>query len=1120
MDVYDYLDLIESQAIKINEIAKKARNKGLDPTGNTEVPFAKDLASRVEELIGPKGVGQKIRDLDKAGYSREELALLISKDIVNHKFGVFSDKESAEKAIRTSLAILTEGIVSAPLEGICKVDIKENDDGTQYIAIYFAGPIRSAGGTAQALAVLIGDYIRKTMYLDKYKPKKDEIERYVEEVDLYNKKLRLQYLPSSDEVRFAVSNIPVEVTGEPTLEVEVSGFRDLKRVETNRVRGGAILAIAEGVLQKRMKIMKYVSKFDISGWDWLGEIHAKDEKEESDKEKIQDLVKPNPKYMKDVIAGRPVISYPSSKWGFRLVYGRSRATGFATAGVNPATMYLTDEFMALGTQMKIERPGKAACVTPCDTIEGPLARLKNGDVIRINDLELAKKLKSEIDEIIYLGDVLFNYGDFLENNHVLFPSPYIEDWWQKELAQKGLSIAKIDQFSAVDLSKKHDMPLHPKYTFYWNNLSFDDLKRLLIYLQEAKLKFKDNRLSSIEIPLDNRKSIIEDLGIEHKVLDNKIIIKENSYPLLSSLGILDEDKIDISPYDDIKNDKNILELISKISGIKIKNICPHTIGMRMGRPEASKPRLMKPAPHGLFPVGQSGGKTRSFIKAQNNNTIDVQVAELECENCGEITYLSKCPTCVRKTKLVYSCPKHKKKDCDCQNKQISLSIQSIPLKELLKDAEARIGLLPKEIKGVKGMTSAYKIPEAFMKAVLRAKNGVYVFKDGTIRYDGINIPLTHFKPKEISVSVDKLKEIGYNLDIDGLELENDGQVLELLPQDIIVSEDCAGYMAKVCQFIDDLFEYFYRLPRFYNVETKEDLIGHLAVGLAPHTSAGILCRIIGYNKSQTLIAHPYCHAARRRNCDGDGDSIMLLMDVLLNFSKRYLPQKRGGQMDAPLVLTTKLNPFEVDDEVHNMDIVSEYPLEFYELTEKYPTPDMAAKLIEKVSDRLGKKNQYNQFHYTHGISDFTKAPLRTAYKTLKVMEEKVDAQLNVAKRIRAVDADNVVDKILQTHFLPDLIGNLRKFATQGLRCPDCGMKYRRIPLGGKCFKCRGRIILTVHEGGIRKYLDLSLKLAETYNIMSYTKNRVKLLYNEIKEFFTPQKNKQTSLMDFLIPQKT
>ena len=46
---------------------------------------------------------------------------------------------------------------------------------------------------------------------------------------------------------------------------------------------------------------------------------------------------------------------------------------------------------------------------------------------------------------------------------------------------------------------------------------------------------------------------------------------------------------------------------------------------------------------------------------------------------------------------------------------------------------------------------------------------------------------------------------------------------------------------------------------------------------------------------------------------------MLLMDGLLNFSREILPANRGGLMDAPLVLTTRLNPTEVDKEALNVD---------------------------------------------------------------------------------------------------------------------------------------------------------------------------------------------------------
>ncbi|MEE9564796.1 MAG: hypothetical protein V3V63_03710, partial [Candidatus Hydrothermarchaeaceae archaeon] len=245
--MHTYFEKLEEDAGRAYEVAVEARKKGRDPEFEPEIPPAKDLAERVEGLVGPKGISDRIRDLT-GEHTKEEAAIRIAKDIVDGKFGSFLDiEEASEQALRTSLAILTEGVVAAPLEGIVRTKIKKNFDGSMHLAIYFAGPIRSAGGSAQALAVLTGDYVRKTLGLGKYKPTDEEIERFVEEIDLYNvEAARLQYLPSPKEIRKAIRNIPIEITGESTDKVEVSGYRDLKRIETNSVRGGAMLVLAEG----------------------------------------------------------------------------------------------------------------------------------------------------------------------------------------------------------------------------------------------------------------------------------------------------------------------------------------------------------------------------------------------------------------------------------------------------------------------------------------------------------------------------------------------------------------------------------------------------------------------------------------------------------------------------------------------------------------------------------------------------------------------------------------------------------------------------------------------------------------------------------------------------------
>ncbi|MBR9689892.1 MAG: DNA polymerase II large subunit, partial [Candidatus Altiarchaeota archaeon] len=235
-------------------------------------------------------------------------------------------------------------------------------------------------------------------------------------------------------------------------------------------------------------------------------------------------------------------------------------------------------------------------------------------------------------------------------------------------------------------------------------------------------------------------------------------------------------------------------------------------------------------------------------------------------------------------------------------------------------------------------------------------------------------------------------------------------------------------------------------------------------------------------------AHPAWHAAKKRNCDGDEDSVILLLDALLNFSREFLPSNRGGTtMDVPLVITTILNLEEVDDEAWDMDVVSEYPLEFYRAAEekKYPWD------IPLVT--MGKHGKMTDIGYTHETTDIAAGPIITAYRSLGPMLDKVKAQLELAEKIRAVDENDVAEKILSTHFLKDIKGNLRQFSNQGFRCVKCNNKYRRFPLLGKCDKCGGKIIFTVHEGTVKKYYEASVTLAKKYNVSRYIQSQLRLL---------------------------
>ncbi len=867
MDLSWYYKQLEEEVKRAYEIAKKARAKLLDPSKEVEILIATELAGRVESLVSilipelrGSGLRERILELEsELGKGNEEIAFIIADEVASGKFASFDSVEKAiEAGLRVGLAYLTLGIVTAPLEGMTHVKLKKRLDGKDYLAVYFAGPIRSAGGTTNALAVVLADFLRKKFGISTYDATPEEIERYAIEMEDYHTRVtRLQYMPSKEEIAFIVKHLPVEVTGEPTENKEVLAFKDLPRVETNRIRGGMVLtmsmiALKAPKLLKRIK--KYGAKFGLSDWLWLEELEKIKERShaaggESGGEKATAV------YLEEIPGGRPVFSHPSARGGFRLRYGRARNTGFAAVGVHPATMAVVKDFLAVGTQIKLEYPGKAAAVVPVDSIEGPIVRLKNGDVIKLKSYEEAKKIRDKIDKILYLGDMLIAYGEFLTNGKALKPSAWVEEWWLEEVRKHipDFNKKQVSFEEAVEISKKFNIPLHPAYTYFWEELSVEEV----VELKENLGKW------------EKVKPILEKLGVEHKVRDGKVLLSELDEKILRFV---------LSKPLPEKLPETGLELVNMLSPVPIRAKAPSFVGARMGRPEKAERRIMKGRPHVLFPAGHLE-RMRNVVEALKQG-IKAELALRICPKCGKRTYYLKCPRCGAETVQKRICQK-----CGAvTDKEIHCGLPTkfyveTPVKEDLQEIARKLGMsVPDLLKGVKGLSSEKKIPERLEKGLLRAKYDLAVNKDGTIRVDATDLPLTHFKPKEIGVSVEKLRELGYTHDIYGNPLVSEDQVLELLPQDILLPDtpefSAAEYFVRVANFVDELLVKFYGLEPYYNVKSKEDLIGKLVIGLAPHTSAGIIGRIIGFAKVRAGYAHPAWHAAKKRNCL-PGDALVI-----------------------------------------------------------------------------------------------------------------------------------------------------------------------------------------------------------------------------------------------------
>ena len=1648
-----YFAALESRMRREYELARLCRERGFDPETRVEIPPAIDLAARVEELVGPKGVADRIRELAKSK-NREELSLIVANECAAGKFGAFDDKVKAlDQGIRTGLAILTEGILVAPLEGIAGVRLLKNEDGTDCCAISFAGPIRAAGGTGQALSVLIADVVRRALGIGKYVATEREIARMKEEIPAYKSVANLQYKPSNEEIELIMRNCPVMIDGEGTEKEEIGGNRDLPRIETNAIRGGACLVLAEGMTQKAPKIQKNVKALGLDGWGFIDQVIEYVKKAQSKGpegpggKKISDPwakegegasgpIEPNKKFMDDLIAGRPVFAHPSRKGGWRLRYGRARTGGLATTAIHPAAMALTDDFLAAGTQMKIERPGKATACTPCDTIEPPIALLANGNLVEVTTYKEGKRLRPIVSKVVDLGEILIPYGEFAENNKTLPQSPWCVEWWEQVARKAAGEAPELETCeTAFGFAERTGTPLHPRWNLFWHDVGQDDIRKLSRFVEEhgrwealdgasaapegaappsaSSARTPAAPTGSLLLPMaaakEWAKGVLVELGALHEVKGDWLVLGRHSYALARGLGldVKDGALARVRPLEQ-PGIEGSCPYVSALSGVRIRPRGMYRIGTRMGRPEKAAERKMNPPVHLLFPIGNAGGPQRLLSDAVKTNKIEVEVGTRRCPTCRDASILYRCERCGERTEATAA-------EGRIEPRAIELApLWNAALERLKADKP------PEVVKGVQGLVSKGKSPEPLEKGILRAKHGVYTFKDGTARFDMINITLTHFKPREANVTVEKLRELGYHKDAYGAPLERDDQVVELRVQDVIVSTLCLDYMLKCSQYVDELLVRLYGYKPYYNCETRDDLLGHLFVALAPHTSGGVLCRIIGHNKAQGHYGHPYFHAAKRRNCyhpdtevvvldargprktrlgdlvephvglarpldafgtvaaaapeglrvlsldpatlrprelpvtklirgttrewvdietsthrrltvtpdhrvlvkrdgrlvdvaaaevregdqvpvgldlprdprvpvfhlardlaplpeaatlrirgadatlramrervgpaafaacagdaglaaqparwlasfpvqdyarlvaaghatwdelpdearvafarddgelplriradadlcrvlglylaegharstpsahqvswrigepevakrladavgrvfgrspiveedgtkvtlasrvayllltrawnagedartkrvpswcyalpdplmrevlagyfdgdgtvldvpprlafssnnlrlledvalllqaqgifsrfvpgaprapgaflkaryaelgrdapdaldavhgltlggvdiklfaacidphhpvkrqrlqwltefgkdsrviqvngrqhdpeesasclfdrvlhverrevpetatycidvdsgsddlatknvllgnglyqvrcDGDEDCVMLLLDGLLNFSRTYLPSNRGGLMDAPLTLTMRIDPSEVDKEAHNVDVPFRYPLEFYEATLKHPGPKDVEKLLDRVATRLGKPEQYEGFGFTHDTADIAEGPAMSAYKTIGSMMDKMDAQLELASRIRAVDARDVAVRIIGSHFLPDLMGNLKAFSKQAVRCTKCNAKYRRPPVSGKCRKCgNANLTMTVHEGSVKKYLEVSKAVSQKYGVDNYTQQRIEHIQDSIESTFQNDRVKKAKLSDF------
>ncbi len=737
---------------------------------------------------------------------------------------------------------------------------------------------------------------------------------------------------------------------------------------------------------------------------------------------------------------------------------------------------------------------------------------------------------------------------------------------------------------AIDISIKFDVPLHPHYLLYINELSIEDF----VFFTDFFVKNVDIASKKINNSSRKFKRFLEIIGLEHKQNKDNIILTCNNFDiLLVNLGI--------NPFCDnfcfemiykhvellnsfLKSNDNsgyiLNELISKKSFIKLKDKSGTYVGARMGRPEKARMRSQvnqDKKVHSLFPSGFNNN-SQNLKDLFDKGSVEDYFKIYYCKHCNKETIFRKCKKCKNKCIPVFFGFNDEKmidelhlkniieKICNDVNididktSLINLNAKRIVVDEknleilkvifgqiLLKYPNLRykaeieniikyqqykkisqdISFCKNEldelsidnVKLIKNIFNKNKHTEELIKGVLRNKYNLFLNKDATIRYDMTQMGITHFKPCEIGTSIEKLVKLGYECDYLGKKLENDNQIIEIFPQDIILP-DCvedqensaSDFVIRTACFIDELLEKLYELKAFYNFKTKEDTIGTLIVGIAPHISSGTTGRIIGYSKTQTCLAHPLWHASQRRNLDGDETGIILLLDLFINFSQDFLTDKRGARtMDTVLTLTSNIDLEQVDNEVFSLDINSFFPKAFYDYAKLSKNYDHNIIKLSFLKEKLllkDDKERFNGHFFTHSTFNFNEYNNFSAYKSLESMNEKIDAEMILSNKIRAVDETEVATMIMQKHLLRDIKNNLLNFSKQSFRCANCNNIIRRVPLNAKCPFCNAdSIMLTDYENSVKKYVPVCEKLIKENNVNGYVKAIFNVAEKSVKMLF-------------------
>ena len=978
---------------------------------------------------------------------------------VLEEYATYPREELLSISIRGAAAILTNGVVTVPYEGISQATIVTDAQGNEYIDLKFSGPIRAAGGTTMVTIVAIAGFLREKLKVGLYRPTPEEVERYLSEIDQYVGIIGSRFGTTPAPItKLVVESCPVCINGQATEREEVKIHKYLPRVSTPRVRGGMAIVILDGIIGKAKKSRPILKQLGVE-WPWVEEVLALKaslvaEKGEPEQEKAE------------LTMGRPLLSLEGQRGGLRYRVAKSSNNGLSAALLHPDTFDLIG-FINIGSQLKTwGRWPKGATLHACTDMAGPIVEYSDG--IR----RYVPGTRKKVLKILDLGQIGYALGEHINYNYSLRPRDYCSEVWR---AESKLTTCPTDAQALLVKGAK----LHPHF-----NLMLGEIK-------PSEWIAVRNELLSGGLPnTEYFRQIMRRLAAECDWTGDKIVALN---PKTFGHHFLLRAEIDASELLDLGVRNYVNGILSSRGQVPIGQKGDLYFNGRVGRAESVRYTKLKPPINGIaaFPATankpfwralSSKSGTYYYADCRRCNPCDILLTTAQCETCGQNTVPAVwCDTCnksyPRETfKLVgqrntYTCPSgHETRTThrvfhDFQNEFKKLVDQNYP---------GVAGELPKITVYKSHVLNSF---EPFAKTYLRALYKKTIARDGLPKLNMMNLITTRFTPRDANVSVSALRRAGYLEDIHGKPLEHRDQELNLKVNDLLMPLDAYPLIREECLFIDRLIEYYYKGPeKYFDIASMDDLVGVPYSMIAPHISCAFSMRIVGWAAVKGVYRHPVGVAACRRNCDGDQDGGVLTAQIYTCFSKEYSTTGVGGHMGSPIIQSDKIAISEVDDEVHYVEYSAHIPQKLLDNTRTYSVREI--KTSYEAYGSLADKDVHRTYQFRTPGPVICLPSAANLYKDINDSFEKYEEVVDLQKKLLVSNTD-YYSGLLKGHILRDCIGNANAFFKQSFLCRYCGAKFEFPPISRKCIMCHtGEISLTVTKKMVTKYVKYIRELID------------------------------------------